>query len=1378
MTDTLAVLPPPVAERWRPARAGLVSLWRYWDETFSFHRGRLLLRGPNGSGKSMALELLLPFLLDADASPNRLSSAAKSRGGLFERVMTGTTEAGRAGFAWVEFRRDEATFTVGVRVRASAATRKVDLDFFTTWLAVGSELHLLDDQRVPLSRKALIEALGHRGHLHASAEEHRSAVREVLFPGFGPDRYQSVITALLALRKEKLSTNLDIDKLSEVLSEALPPVDEHDLAVVAEGFERLDRRRQELDALETEVAEVKMLRARQRDYARAVVASVAAGVRSTESQRDAVTRSEREAADHLDAARQEGETMEAETTALASRLGALTTEIAALKESDAYRDGAALTDLRSEARRLEQLVERDRRNAGRLAEEEARRRHGLDDASAERQATAERAALAADEMAESASSVAAEAMVGEAASIDPDEGEALIESWIRARRQLVEEVRAALEAHGLAVERRRFAEAAVQADETTVEDRSRARRQALARHQEAVATYAEAVGTWASSCAAVGPERVGAVLPTPSEDAEAVEAAVSELRTELGAEMAVWRRDLAASVQAMSDERSVLARERSRLAEGRLVEPETPGWRSDRSERVGAPLWRLVDVADGVSSSHLDGIEAGLLACGLLDAWLAPDGTLELPEEVADLVLGARPAPGHTLADLLVPLEDSPVGAGVVASVLASVPVAPTALTGSWAPPSSEPTVPPGQADAPDHADAPGHADGGELVVALDGSFRIGPAAGRGSLRPAELLGAAAQERRRLARMAELDSAMAGVDARLEDLERRRSELDVMETARAADLDAAPDTSQLDAALREVTGAEARLGEAGDRLAADRRELANAEAVVRQALRSLSALGSRHGLPTTAEALDEVVRRLERLRSSAGRWARRVRELAHGERFLRRAADDAERAAADAERAAAALGESESDAAGVRVKVATLESAIGAEYQSLLDRIARLDEERSAGLGRERELARARPPLERRIGALEAELRQAELARVRADEERDRAHRRFAAAMADGLAAQAGLGGRPRTERAEMTAGTAPLEGVTAVLTAARSLSSELDGVTGDDRDLERTSARVEERLHHARAALGPRMNLERQLGDHGWWVLRAFSAGARRSASELAEAMTAELEESRAELAADEERLFEQTLAGSVRYALAERIRLANQLVDGINRQAGAVRTAAGGVAVKLRWEVDPDQPEAVRAARSLLLRDPAGLSETERDSLQAFVRARVDQARTDLEVNASWEARLRETLDYRAWHRFSLLLAHRDWEGYQPATTRRLQRLSTGERSIALHLPMLASIAAHYADEHGNPSDCPRLILLDELFAGVDATNRAQLFGTFTAWDLDAVFTSDHEWCQYASLDGIAIHHLHPAVGDEPVTSTRFTWDGRRRAIDPPAA
>lgn len=70
------------SDRWQPTRAGILNVWRYYDEVFTFHRGRLLLRGANGTGKSKALELLLPFLLDKSLQPNRLSTFGGS-----ERTM-------------------------------------------------------------------------------------------------------------------------------------------------------------------------------------------------------------------------------------------------------------------------------------------------------------------------------------------------------------------------------------------------------------------------------------------------------------------------------------------------------------------------------------------------------------------------------------------------------------------------------------------------------------------------------------------------------------------------------------------------------------------------------------------------------------------------------------------------------------------------------------------------------------------------------------------------------------------------------------------------------------------------------------------------------------------------------------------------------------------------------------------------------------------------------------------------------------------------------------------------------------------------------------------------------------------------------------------
>ncbi|MGH9177757.1 MAG: SbcC/MukB-like Walker B domain-containing protein, partial [Acidimicrobiales bacterium] len=502
---------------------------------------------------------------------------------------------------------------------------------------------------------------------------------------------------------------------------------------------------------------------------------------------------------------------------------------------------------------------------------------------------------------------------------------------------------------------------------------------------------------------------------------------------------------------------------------------------------------------------------------------------------------------------------------------------------------------------------------------------------------------------------------------------------------------------------------------------------------------------------------------LAKLARATVTWARRRREVAAAERSHARAVDRLAEAERAARAAAAHHQEAERDAAATEGRVAGLESSVGTEYGEVLRRLDSLDKERVGVQRRERELAEQVPALDRHVGALTSELKAAEAERARAEEERAGCQQRLVTvlgALADDAA----------VERPE------PLDTASAVLAAARAIAADHERVETGPQAVERASDRLRERLHAAQAALGARVDVAREMTAEGWWALRTVAGGRRRGAAALAAALAAEQAEGRAELAVDEERLFEQTLAGSVRRALAERIRHANGLVDGINAQLDAVRTMAGGVQVRLRWEVDPEQPAAVKAARTLLLRDPADLSDEERASLQAFVRARVDQARAELEATASWEARLRETLDYRAWHRFTLLIAHRDQDGFQPATARRLQKLSTGERSIALHLPMIASVAAHYAGADGGPAGCPRLILLDELFAGVDTANRAQLFGTFRTWDLDAVFTSDHEWCQYASLDGIAIHHLHPPAGDEPVTSTRFTWDGRRRLVDGP--
>ena len=90
--------------RWQLHRAGITNVWFYYDTEFDFSGGRLVLRGTNGSGKSRALEMLLPFLFDADR--RRMDATGSGKVQLTDLMKAGAEGASnRVGYLWVELRR-------------------------------------------------------------------------------------------------------------------------------------------------------------------------------------------------------------------------------------------------------------------------------------------------------------------------------------------------------------------------------------------------------------------------------------------------------------------------------------------------------------------------------------------------------------------------------------------------------------------------------------------------------------------------------------------------------------------------------------------------------------------------------------------------------------------------------------------------------------------------------------------------------------------------------------------------------------------------------------------------------------------------------------------------------------------------------------------------------------------------------------------------------------------------------------------------------------------------------------------------------------------------------------------------------------------------
>lgn len=1316
-------------QRWRPVRAGIINVWRYDEEVFEFHQGRLLLRGPNGTGKSMALELLFPFLLDANASPIRLSSSAKSRGGLLERLLTGSEQSTRAGFLWAEFAHGERTFTIGVRLRASDSTKKVTSDWFTTCLRVGEGVQLLDENRTPLSRARLEEVLGHDGTVYESADAYREGVRSVLFAGFGPTQYDAMINALLALRREKISQNLTPERLSEILTAALPPLDEHEIAEVAEGYEKLDRRKENIERLRADVALVAKLANRTSAYARIVLGAVADEVRSAESRRDQVTRREREAKRDLDRATERNRELATSLGEAESGIRDRNAEMETLRALDAYKAGGALGPLRQE-------LERQRRAREGCEADVREREADVTSATSDKDLADTQLADASSneqrsrrDIAASADVIGAGTIVEQAVAASVEDGETLLEAWTRSREEQVRVVRQAVvtlkERNG---DRNRWEEQ-VEADQSTLD---RANDDLTKTEDDVEASWTALRGDvdrWRASCI---------VLALPEADLDdpgALVALAREHASNLKTTFAVENARLQAQAASLRGRETDLQRERE-LVSTRAPEPDPPSWRSAR-DRQGAPLWRLVDFAADCDAAILDRVEAALLASGLLDAWFANDGALTLPDGVADVLVDTTlPAvAGVSLEAVLRPLDDVAIPVEMTRRFLRAVAFAPTATL----------------------TDA-------STVIGADGSFRIGTLVGRGTAVQASFIGAAAQERRRLARIGEIDRELNTLSDQLAALAVRSAEIGDRITRLDNELATVPTGAQVREATRQRDIATALVSQADSRLQASRGKRDEASAAAREALAALMRTALAHSLPTGETELDAVSAGLVAFRRAFGAWSRRRRQVDTCAIAVR----DAASRTATAEQKLAPTKERLNEATrierDIEARLRILESTVGVDYRAIVEQLDTLLAEREDLEKRRIEISKELDELLRKIGKLETAVDTAEADRRLADEHRSRMHAQLITAVTEGIAADAGL-----------EVDLARLDGKTSVLEASRSISQEFDDIAVDARARDAAHNKLGEALHEARQSLAGHVDFTFEQSASSWWLLRASTDGLRRSVGQLHLALEAELAAAKEELLESEQRLFDETLTGTVRQAVADRIRRSTELVSRIREQLTGIRTVAGEVQVSLRWEVDPEQPAAVKSARSLLLKDPAGLTDTERSALYAFFRARLDQVRAGLDGSAGWETRLREALDYRNWHRFVVDVSHRDWTGFVPATAARIQRLSTGERAMVLHLPMLASITAHYSGAAG--AACPRLILLDELFAGVDTANRGQLFGLLVSWDLDAVLTSDHEWCAYASLNGIAIHFLHPPHGTDPVTSTRFVWDGTQRRPTPVA-
>jgi hypothetical protein len=247
---------PPASdrpERWTLSRAGIINVYQYGDETLKFGGGRLLLRGVNGSGKSTAMNMLLPFLLDADT--RRIDAAGEQSGVLRAWMLSGRDEPQPQGYLWLEVAKGDSYLNFGCGIRANRATDQVTTWWFVTSRRIGLDLHLVEG-RVPVSRDALrvlIEPDPLFGQDHRA--DYRAELRRRIFGGADIEQH---LHLLRTVRSPRVGDRLDAE-LPQYLLDALPQLSDPALDDAAQPLEDLEER--SADELTVELSDAYRMRA-------------------------------------------------------------------------------------------------------------------------------------------------------------------------------------------------------------------------------------------------------------------------------------------------------------------------------------------------------------------------------------------------------------------------------------------------------------------------------------------------------------------------------------------------------------------------------------------------------------------------------------------------------------------------------------------------------------------------------------------------------------------------------------------------------------------------------------------------------------------------------------------------------------------------------------------------------------------------------------------------------------------------------------------------------------------------------------------------------------------------------------------------------------
>ena len=251
-----------------------------------------------------------------------------------------------------------------------------------------------------------------------------------------------------------------------------------------------------------------------------------------------------------------------------------------------------------------------------------------------------------------------------------------------------------------------------------------------------------------------------------------------------------------------------------------------------------------------------------------------------------------------------------------------------------------------------------------------------------------------------------------------------------------------------------------------------------------------------------------------------------------------------------------------------------------------------------------------------------------------------------------------------------------------------------------------------------------------------------------------------------------DDRILFEEILTNTVGRKIRERIYHAKQWVKAMNDLMESIDTTSK-LSFSLNWrpKVATDETEVdTKELVDILNSDVKILRQEEVTKVANHFRSKFAKAeQRQKEEMKSFHNVMKEVLDYRTWFEFQFNYKKGN-DTKKELTNNAFFKLSGGEKALAMYIPLFAAVVAKYDSAR---KDTPRIISLDEAFAGVDDSNIRDMFRILTKLDLEYIINSQVLWGEYDTIPSLAINELISDPKIKVVSVIRYLWNGHVREL-----